>query len=213
MNSDLNLAKIIGVAGGSCSGKTLLVDRLSKELGPDNAVVIEQDSYYFGRRSFGKITENFDHPNALDFGMLRAHLEALSAGNFVHAPVYDFKTHARTKETTLIEPKRVVIVEGTLILASAELEGIFDRTFYIECDESVRKQRRLERDVRSRGRTVDSVDQQFQNYVSPMHKEFVSPSKQHAQCILNQEMCNSEITGESTTLLDYCLAHLSKRSS
>lgn len=205
----LSSVKIIGVAGGSCSGKTLLVKRISEVFGVDDAVVIEQDSYYFGLHGkSGRACKNFDHPDSIDFGMLRSHLEMLAKSCAIEVPVYDFKTHSRTSQTVPVKPKKLVFVEGTLILASPELSNAFDQTFYIECDEALRKHRRLARDVNFRGRTTDSVEAQFEEYVGPMHRQFVSPSKQHADHIIGQQECDNEIRGTSTMIVDYCRQHL-----
>jgi uridine kinase len=210
----LNSVKIIGVAGGSCCGKTLLVDRITKTLGPEKAVVIEQDAYYFGLE--GKSNNqaiNFDHPDAIDFNMLVSHLKLLVKGHSVEVPMYDFKTHTRKKESILIEPREFVFVEGTLIFASStNLVDVIDHKVFIKCDEDVRKSRRLNRDVHSRGRTPDSVETQFRQFVKPMHDIFVTPSKVNADRILNQEECNAEITGLSSVLIDYFTTELSKKT-
>lgn len=202
----MSSVKIIGVAGGSCSGKTLFVQTMLKALGSDRAVVIEQDAYYFGvQNGEDPKTINFDHPSAIDFSMLSGHLRDLAKGLSVKVPRYDFASHKRIVDSDLIHAREFVFVEGTLIFASStELTEAMDHKIYIECDEATRRTRRLKRDLSSRGRTAESVELQFNNFVQPMHETFVKPSKVMANRVLTESECTAEIHGMTTELLDYC---------
>lgn len=202
----MSFTKIIGITGGSCSGKTLLVQKLFETLGTENAAIIKQDDYYFGVKDDQQAKDiNFDHPSAIDFDTLTEHIKQLAQGASVEVPKYDFILHTRTTHTTLIEPKPIIIVEGTLILAgSGELKDTIDHKVYFECDEFTRRQRRLKRDLFSRGRTPESVERQFNQFVQPMHEAFVKPSKKYADRVMSQEECTAEILGLTTELIDYC---------
>jgi len=177
---------IIGVAGGSGSGKTFFSNALHKKLGLDNSTIIYQDNYYRDqskRFDHDGGSVNFDHPNALDFDCLAENLEELKYNNEVRIPKYDFSTHSRQIDTKLISPKKIIIVDGILILTQPKLVDIFDLTIFVETPEEIRFKRRLTRDVLERGRTPDGVKAQFENQVKPMHDMFVEPSKQNAKYI------------------------------
>lgn len=178
---------VVGVAGGTGSGKTTVVDALVEGLAPEPVSVIHHDAYY---RDFGHLGPeerdriNFDHPDALETPLLVEHLEALLRGEVVEVPVYDFTTHLRTAETRTVHPTPVVIVEGILGLAEPDLRAVMDIRIYVDTDPDVRFIRRLTRDLDERGRTLESVIEQYVATVRPMHLEFVEPSKRYADLIV-----------------------------
>ncbi len=181
---------VIGVAGGSGSGKTTLAMLLAKHLGPELCEVLAQDSYYIDQSARfdgdgGQV--NFDHPSSLDFELLHQQLDALLDGQPIEVPIYDFATHTRKKQTEHFEPKPLVIVDGTLILDAPEVFKRFCVSVFVETREEVRFARRMERDVRERGRTVAGVYLQFTRQVKPMHDQFVEPSKARASLVLSGE--------------------------
>lgn len=180
----------IGIAGGSGSGKTTLAELLHEYGGLEHSVLILQDSYYRDQSHLfdvdgGKV--NFDHPSSLDFPLLAQHLEALKNGMSVEVPIYDFSTHQRLKRTIQIAPKPLIIVDGILILDSEIVREKFDHSIFVQAQEKTRFQRRLERDVRERGRTPDGVKNQFFKQVKPMHDQFVEPSLRHADFVADGE--------------------------
>lgn len=180
---------IIGIAGGSCSGKTTFSKRAKEKIGVDNCSVLFQDNYYIDQshrfdEDGGSV--NFDHPDALDFSLMAEHLQALKSGSEIQVPLYDFATHSRKKETLSFKPKKIVLVDGILILSQPKLVEIFDHSFFIECDTETRFKRRLDRDVAERGRTPEGVKAQFDKQVEPMHQEFVESSKSQATCLMTQ---------------------------
>ena len=192
---------IVGIAGGSAAGKSVFAQRLIEELGAEQAVVISQDSYYHDRSHLEphqRAKCNFDHPDAVDFGLLAAHLDALGKGDNIHVPHYDFATHCRTTAACLLHPRPVVLVEGVLILASSLIRERLDLTFFLDVPADVRLIRRLRRDVAERGRSPESVMEQYLTTVRPMHEKFVEPSKQFADLI-------APFGGEDPWLLDEAL--------
>jgi len=177
---------IIGVAGGTGSGKTTVVREIVRQLGPDVAV-IQHDSYYRDRSGIPPEERrriNYDHPDALETALLAEHLRALQNGQPIGVPVYDFPTHTRTAKVLSVAPKRAIIVEGILVLADPDLRSRMDIRVFVDTDPDLRMIRRLERDVRERGRTLESVIAQYLETVRPMHMEFVEPSKRHAHVIV-----------------------------
>jgi uridine kinase len=185
---------IIGVAGGSGSGKTTVVREIARELGSDEVCVVQHDSYYRDRSGMSdaeRAAVNYDHPDALDTALLVEHARALLAGRAVRVPVYDFFTHTRSAETVAVLPKRAVILEGILVLADPELRSLMDIRVFVDTDPDLRMIRRLERDVRERGRSMESVVSQYLDTVRPMHIEFVEPSKRHAHVIIPEGGQNS----------------------
>jgi uridine kinase len=178
---------IIGVAGGSGSGKTHFAKELQRMLGDAHCSILYQDNYYIDQSAKfdgdgGSV--NFDHPNSLDFSLLAQGLRVLKSGQALQIPIYDFVTHSRKKETLLGEPKKVIIVDGILILHSHEVRAELDETIFFDTPEQLRFQRRLDRDVHERGRTAEGVKRQFDLQVRPMHDQFVEPSKLHAHTIV-----------------------------
>lgn len=178
---------IIGIAGGSGSGKTTLTNRLWKQFGPDEVSVINHDSYYKRHDELPyeeRCKLNYDHPDSFDTSLLVEHLRELRAGRPVEVPVYDYTIHNRSDKTVTVYPAPVVIVEGILIFASPELCDLMDMKVYVDTDADVRILRRIMRDVKQRGRTLDSVVEQYLTTVKPMHEQFVEPSKRKADLIV-----------------------------
>lgn len=178
---------IIGIAGGTGSGKTTVARSIYDRVGKDRIEWISHDSYY--RNFDGYSPEqrhqiNFDHPDSLETELLTRHLDVLSKGSSVEVPVYDFATHSRKSETQRVEPRKVVIVEGILVLAEPELRKRIDIKLFVDTPADIRFVRRLKRDIESRGRSLQSVIQQYLTTVRPMHEEFVEPSKRYADLII-----------------------------
>ncbi|MDV6167847.1 uridine kinase [Flavobacterium sp. DG1-102-2] len=185
---------IIGIAGGTGSGKTTVVQQIMNELPSEEVGIISQDSYY--RQTSGLTYEdrakiNFDHPNAIDFELLTAHLAELKAGNNVEQPVYSFITHNRTSDTVITHPRKVMIVEGILILSDAKLRDMFDIKIFVYADPDERLIRRLKRDIAERGRDMEEVLNRYQNTLKPMHEQFIEPTKAHADIIIPHDRYNT----------------------
>ena len=181
---------LIGFCGGSGAGKTTLVSQLLNHYG-NKAVAIELDSYYkdspgltFKERE--KI--NFDHPDSFDIDLLKEHLILLKSGNEIKKPIYDFKTHKRQKNTNTINPNTLIFLEGTLIFYFIELINIINLKIFIETKESVRYQRRIDRDIKQRGRAISNVKKQYQNTVKPMHVKYIEPLRSVAEVIISGEL-------------------------
>lgn len=179
---------IVGIAGGTGSGKTTVARAIYDRVGKDKIEWISHDSYY---RNFDALTPeekhhiNYDHPDSLETELLARHLDVLTKGSSVEVPIYDFTTHARkVEETQRVEPRKVIIVEGILVLAEPELRKRIDIKLYVDTPADIRFVRRLMRDIRSRGRSVESVIEQYVTTVRPMHEEFVEPSKRYADLII-----------------------------
>jgi len=180
---------VIGVAGGSASGKTTVVRRIVDSLGEDRVTVLEHDRYYRDRselRLEDRAALNYDHPDALETDLLVRHLEELRAGRPIDLPVYDYPTYTRRAATEPVRPRKAIIVEGILIFADAALRNLMDIKVFVDTDDDIRFIRRLKRDVAERGRTMQSVIDQYLGTVKPMHLEFVEPSKRYADVIVPQ---------------------------
>lgn len=178
---------IIGVAGGTGSGKTTVAMKILERVGAEHVAYIPHDAYYRDLSHLPpeeRIRINFDHPDALESELLIEHLKRLKAGQAVEIPVYDFTTHTRTAQTRRIDPAPVILVEGILVFAEPALRELFDVKLYVDTDPDIRFIRRLQRDVRERGRSMESVIQQYLTTVRPMHLEFVEPSKRYADVII-----------------------------
>ncbi len=176
----------IGIAGGTGSGKTTITKRIVREFGGDVAV-LHHDSYYKAHDELPyaeRCKLNYDHPNAFETDLMLAHVRALKRGETVRCPVYDFTIHNRSEKTVEIRPARVLVVEGILIFAEPELCREMDIKLFVDTDADVRILRRIVRDVRDRGRSLDSVVKQYLSTVKPMHEEFVEPSKRNADLII-----------------------------
>ncbi|MEL1254179.1 uridine kinase [Flavobacterium sp. DGU38] len=185
---------IIGIAGGTGSGKTTVVHQIMNEL-PDTEVgVISQDSYYKETHSLSfdeRALINFDHPRAIDFELLVKHLKTLKAGETIDQPVYSFIQHNRTDDTVSTHPRKVMIVEGILILTNPELRDMFDIKIFVHADSDERLIRRLKRDISERGRDIDEVLNRYQNTLKPMHEQFIEPSKAFADIIIPNDKYNT----------------------
>jgi uridine kinase len=178
---------VIGVAGGSGSGKTTVVRRIVESMGDDQVIVLEHDRYYHDHpelRLEERAALNYDHPDSLETDLMVRHVNELRAGRPVELPVYDFARHARRQTTDPVQPRQIIIVEGILIFADAHLRDLMDVKVFVDTDDDTRFIRRLKRDVAERGRTMDSVIEQYLNTVKPMHLEFVEPSKRYADIII-----------------------------
>jgi len=191
--SDPTLGKhsrlVIGVAGGSGSGKTTVVRRIVEALGLDRVSIVDHDRYYRDRldlRLEDRTALNYDHPDSLETDLMVRHVAELKSGRAVEAPLYDFARYVRRTTTETVEPRRAIIVEGILIFADAALRAQMDIKVFVDTDDDTRFIRRLRRDVAERGRTMDSVIDQYLATVKPMHLEFVEPSKRYADVIIPQ---------------------------
>ena len=178
---------VIGVAGGTGSGKTTVAHRILDRVGAENITYIPHDAYYkdLSHLSYEERSQvNFDHPDSLETSLMVEHLKRLRRGEAVDIPVYNFKSHTRTSKTEHIIPAPIIIVEGILIFAEPDLLALFDVKLYVDTDADIRLIRRLRHDVERGGRTVDSVIEQYMRTVRPMHMEFVEPSKRYADVII-----------------------------
>jgi uridine kinase len=177
----------IGICGGTGSGKTTIVHRIIQALAPECVQVLEQDNYYKDLPDLPldeRAKQNFDHPDSIDSPLLVEHVRQLRAGRAIERPIYDFTVHRRKAETFRLEPHSALIVEGILIFENRALRELFDIKVFVDTDADIRFIRRLGRDIRERGRTAESVIQQYLTTVRPMHMEFVEPSKRYADVII-----------------------------
>ncbi len=195
---------VIGIAGGSGSGKTTVAQEILQRVGPDRIAFLQHDSYYkdlSGLPPAQRTSVNFDHPNSLDTDLLIQHIEALKNDQAVEVPIYDFAAHTRTDRTFTVKPRLVVLVEGILIFTEPALRDIFDLKLFVDTDSDIRFIRRLERDIAERGRTMESVIKQYMATVRPMHMEFVESSKRYADVIIPEG-------GYNTAALDMVVARV-----
>jgi len=195
---------VIGIAGGSGSGKTTVAQEILQRVGPERIAFLQHDSYYkdlTGLPPAQRAEVNFDHPNSLETELLTCHIEQLKDGKSIDVPVYDFSTHSRTDRSFTVNPRGVIVVEGILIFADAALRALFDVKIFVDTDADIRLIRRLQRDISERGRTVQSVIKQYQSTVRPMHLEFVEPSKRYADVIIPEG-------GFNTAALDMVVARI-----
>ncbi len=178
---------IIGVAGGSGSGKTTVVSHIIDRVGPENLVLIQHDSYYRDLKHLefeDRAKQNFDHPSSLETELMVRHIEALSKGYSIEVPLYDFKNHVRRDETISLAPKPVILIDGILIFFEKELRNLMHLKLFVDTDADVRLIRRMRRDIIERQRTVESVLDQYERFVRMMHLEFVEPTKRYADIII-----------------------------
>jgi len=185
---------IIGIAGGTGSGKTTVVTKIIKELPSDEVCVISQDSYYKAtdNLSYEERTKiNFDHPRAIDFELIIKHLKKLKAGKTIDQPVYSFVTHNRTKDVVKTHPRKVIIVEGILIFNNEELRDLFDIKIFVHADTDERLIRRVRRDINERGRDINEVLSRYQDTLKPMHQQFIEPTKNFADIIIPNDRHNT----------------------
>lgn len=181
---------IIGIAGGTGSGKTSVAQLIAGKLNPTDVVIIQQDSYYKDRSYLlpkERESINYDHPSAFDTQLLIDHLKRLKNNLSIEMPIYDFATHTRKKETVIMSPAKVIILEGILLLANKDLRSLMDIKIFVDTDPDIRFIRRLERDIKERGRSIDSVIKQYLETVRPMHLEFVKKSKRYADMVISGE--------------------------
>jgi uridine kinase len=178
---------LIGITGGTGSGKSTVAKEIYKSIPVENIAVIEQDSYYKDQSqlTFDERTKtNYDHPNAFDTDLLLKHLRMLLNVEAIDKPVYDFEIHNRKTETVKVEPKDIIMLEGIMILVEPEIRDMLDIKIFVDTDADVRIIRRIQRDIAERGRTIDSVISQYMNVVRPMHLEFIEPTKRYADIII-----------------------------
>lgn len=178
---------LIGVAGGTCSGKTTVTERLVELVGPEQLSLIKQDAYYIDRTEQPfeeRVRANYDHPDSFDWALTFQQLSALLDGQAVDVPVYDYANHNRSSDVVRVSPTRIVVFEGILALYDERLRDLFDLRIFVDTDADVRLIRRLERDVRDRGRTPESIMKQYMTTVRPSHMQFIEPTKRHADVIV-----------------------------
>jgi len=195
---------VIGIAGGSGSGKTTVAQVILQRVGPERISFLQHDAYYkdlSGLPPVQRAEVNFDHPHSLESELLIRHIEQLRSGRAVDVPIYDFSTHSRTERTYIVQPRPVILVEGILIFAEKNLREMFDVKLFVDTDSDIRFIRRLQRDIAERGRTTDSVIHQYLTTVRPMHLEFVEPSKRYADVIIPEG-------GFNTAALDMVVARI-----
>jgi len=185
---------IIGIAGGTGCGKTTVVNQILNELPEGEVGVLSQDSYYKDTSHLSldeRVKINFDHPRSIDFELLENHLKELREGHDIHQPVYSFIKHNRTGDTILTHPRKVIIVEGILVLSNPELREMFDIKIFVHADSDERLIRRLKRDISERGRDLDEVLSRYQNTLKPMHQQFIEPMKEYADIIIPNNKYNT----------------------
>lgn len=185
---------IIGIAGGTGCGKTTVVNTILNELPEGEVGVISQDSYYKDTSHLSydeRVKINFDHPRSIDFKLLEQHLKELKKGNSINQPVYSFVKHNRTGDTISTKPRKVMIVEGILILTNPEIRDLFDIKIFVHADSDERLIRRLKRDISERGRDIDEVLARYQNTLKPMHQQFIEPMKEYADIIIPNNKYNT----------------------
>ncbi|WP_033956365.1 uridine kinase [Psychroserpens jangbogonensis] len=185
---------IIGIAGGTGCGKTTVVNQILNELPEGEVGIISQDSYYKDTSHLGydeRVKINFDHPRSIDFELLETHLKDLRQGQAINQPVYSFVKHNRTGDTVNTLPRKVMIVEGILILTNPELREMFDIKIFVHADSDERLIRRLKRDISERGRDIDEVLSRYQNTLKPMHQQFIEPMKEYADIIIPNNKYNT----------------------
>ena len=185
---------VIGIAGGTGSGKTTVVNQIINELPENEVCVISQDSYYKSTDSLTydeRIKINFDHPRAIDFELLEKHITELKKGEIIQQPVYSFVTHNRTKDYIETHPRKVVIIEGILIFNNKKLLDLFDIKIFVHADADERLIRRVRRDIKERGRDIDEVLDRYKNTLKPMHQQFIEPTKSFADIIIPNDRYNT----------------------
>lgn len=198
------MSVVIGIAGGSGSGKTTVQRRVMERFGPRRIALLDHDAYYRDLAHLApedRARFNFDHPDALETDLMVAHVDALLAGEAVEKPTYSFETHSRRPETERVEPRPVILIDGILVLAEPALRERMDVKLYVDAPDDVRLMRRIERDLHERGRSIDSILEQYRRTVRPMHLEFVEPSKRHADVIIPRG-------GRNTVAIDMVLARV-----
>ena len=184
---------IIGIYGGTGSGKTTIVNMIASHFSSNDIEIISQDSYYKDNSDISyedRCKLNFDHPDAIDFNLLHKHIKNLRKGETVEQPIYDFKIHNRLKKTIQIKPKKILILEGILIMCHAEIRSIFDLKIFINANSKTRMERRIKRDIVERGRNRDEVLKRYIETLKPMHEKFIEPTKIYANYIIENQFNN-----------------------
>lgn len=200
---------VIGVAGGSGSGKTTVVRHIIERVGPVNLTLIQHDSYYRDMRHLPfseRVLQNYDHPASLETDLMTRHVRTLLEGGSVEIPVYDFASHERSEQVIKASPRPVILIDGILILFEKELRDLMDLRIFVDTDADVRLLRRLKRDLVERGRSIESVLTQYETFVRPMHLEFVEPTKRYADIIIPHG-------GENVAALDMLDALITKKAA
>lgn len=178
---------LIGIAGGTGSGKTSVAREVTRHIPPENIVLIEQDNYYKDQTHLTmeeRVRTNYDHPNAFDNELLIEHLQQLLAGEAIDKPIYNFAEHTRASITERVEPRQVIVLEGIMVLEDQRLRDLMDIKIFVDTDADVRIIRRVLRDIKERGRTIESVVEQYMGVVRPMHMQFIEPTKKYADLII-----------------------------
>ena len=181
---------IIGICGGTGSGKTTIARKIVEKIGEENIILVEQDSYYLDLADLPldeRRRANFDHPDAIDFDSIAEHLGTLKRGESVEMPIYDFKTHTRNNSTFHLEPKPIVIIEGILLFSDSRILELLDAKIFVDAPADIRLLRRIKRDIDERGRTLEQVLNQYERTIRPMHQKFVKPFKKYADVIIPQD--------------------------
>ena len=194
---------IIGIAGGTGSGKTTLVNRLLQKLDAKQVGLLSQDSYYNQTNDLSpeeRTTINFDHPDSIDFDLLIQHLKELKAGKTIKQPVYSFVSHNRTNDFLNTAPKNVLIIEGILIFSNEQLRSLLDIKIFVQAEDDIRLLRRIKRDLSERGRTIDEVLTRYQTTLKPMHEKFIAPTKKFADLIVPTDTSNNNTVAEALVL-------------
>ena len=184
---------IIGIYGGTGSGKTTIVNMIASHFSSNDIEIISQDSYYKDNSDISyedRCKLNFDHPDAIDFNLLHKHIKNLRKGETVEQPIYDFKIHNRLKKTIQIKPKKILILEGILIMCHAKIRSIFDLKIFINANSKTRMERRIKRDIAERGRSRDEVLKRYIETLKPMHEKFIEPTKIYANYIIENQFNN-----------------------
>ena len=187
---------IIGIAGGTGSGKTTVVNTIFKDLPQEEVVIVSQDSYYKDTSHLNydeRVNINFDHPKSIDFDLLVKHVANLKNGNSIEEPIYSFVEHNRTAKTKTIYPKKVLIVEGILIFTNKALRNLFNIKIYVHADSDERLIRRMKRDIAERGRDMNEVLNRYQSTLKPMHQQFIEPTKEYADIIIPNNKLYTEL--------------------
>lgn len=200
---------MIGIAGGTGSGKTTVAKAIVDKLGPSHVALISQDAYYVDNSGLPfeeRQLSNYDHPNSFDNDLLKSHLQMLKSGQPINMPIYDFARHCRKQETERLEYKPVIVLEGIHVLVDEKLRNMLDIKVFVDTDPDVRVLRRVARDIQERGRTIESVYTQYLSTVKPMHDAFIEPSKRHADLIIPEGGENEIAIGLLTTRIEQFLA-------
>lgn len=199
---------VIGIAGGTGSGKTTVVNKILQQLNAEGVNVLSQDNYYHDNQQLSlqeREALNYDHPKSIDFDLMIKHVKALKKGEIIEQPIYSFVTHSRTGDFVQVEPRNVLIVEGILVLTNKELLKEFDLKVFVHADSDERLIRRIRRDTQERGRDLDEVLHRYQTTSKPMHQEFIEPSKNEADLIVPNMRQNSVAIDFLTTVIDNSL--------